>query len=382
MTDIDPNSDFNVYDDQPKNLQLLSSTPYREWKFEIGIANKPITDYLRDKLERFFGLDTLYVNDIKITRIEGSKFEPNRTEKYPLSTYAITVREKENDQSSIVTDYYPIPYVGILPENDWFYVGSITSSWLQSLIVKRQFKGRRNFIDYLNRVVLLSNYDENNYYYANEFGQIFLKTNKAGLFSGAAYTRTINFYETYIELGYEALNTEEIYIDSVANPSTVNYALFSDVMDTTPDEASGTTLTITHTFSATKKDVLRCYFTDNITNIAITATAIVKSLGGIIGENIEYLGAASLAIKKINNDILKKTIGTIAGIDLSGNNLSTGEVDKLIMMCYDNQQAFDLGSNSIDLTGQVPAAPPTRIDPGLMTLFDSLTANGIQILTY
>jgi hypothetical protein len=99
----------------------------------------------------------------------------------------------------------------------------------------------------------VSTHDENNYFYANEFGEIFLKTNDPTTHAGSAYTWQFNCYTNYVELEYEALNMETITLQITLNPTSVSYALFSDVMDSTPAEGNGTNLTITHTFTGAKK---------------------------------------------------------------------------------------------------------------------------------
>lgn len=380
LTELETNSQFNVYEDQPLNLQLLSSTPYREWKFDIGVGNKPIPDHFRDKLERFMGLDNLMVNGLYITRLEGAKFEVDRIEKHPLKTISINVREKINDQSIEVTDYFHFSF-GKVPDTEWFYVVSIQNSAPLTGNIKKQFNGLANFLDYLNKVYFVSTHDENNYFYANEFGEIFLKTNDPTAHSGSAYTWQFNCYTNYVELEYEAVNTDTITLSVTSNPTTLYYALFSDVMDATPSEGNGTNLTITHTFTGAKNDVLRCYFGDNLHNVEVTSTAKLKTLGGILGASLLQFELKANDLKKVKPTLLNKSNASYIGlIDLSGNKLSTGEVDKLIMMCYDHQDAFDLGSSAVVLDSQTPTAPPTD-ESGLQLILEACQANGVGLQT-
>jgi hypothetical protein len=105
------------------------------------------------------GLDNLMVNGLYITRLEGAKFEVDRTEKHPLKTLSINVREKINDQSIEVTDYFPFSF-GKVPDTEWFYVVSVENDAPLTSNIKKQFNGLANFLDYLNKVYFVSTHDE------------------------------------------------------------------------------------------------------------------------------------------------------------------------------------------------------------------------------
>jgi hypothetical protein len=130
-----------------------------------------------------------------------------------------------------------------------------------------------------------------------------------------------------------------------------------------------------------KNDVLRCYFTDNLNNVEVTATAKLKTLGGILGASLLQFELKANDLKKVKPTLLDKSDASIITlIDLSDNKLSTGEVDKLIMMCYDHQDAFDLGSSAVVLDSQTPTAPPTD-ESGLQLILEACQSNGVGLQT-
>lgn len=92
-----------IYEDQPLNLTMVKSVPYRIWELSIGGA-RGIPDYLADKLNRVFGCSTLKIDGKLYTKNEGAKLEPSDLENYPMRGWTIELREKLNRSSRIFVD--------------------------------------------------------------------------------------------------------------------------------------------------------------------------------------------------------------------------------------------------------------------------------------
>jgi len=384
LTDLSTGSKFEVYEDQPLNLQLLSGVPYREWTLGIGVANKPVPDYQIDKMERILLSDTLWIDSRQYTRTDGSKLEVERVEKHPLVTATIAIREKENDQTTIVNALYPISF-GTVPDSGAFYVHTLDSSAPGSTNIRRWFNSPKQFVAYLNTVFFATYYNPTNYFSVTDANEIFMTTDDSVLHAVyAALTWSFTTYPYYLEMDIEATaGVVDLIISTTSSPSSVSYAFFDTTMDDVPTLGSGTTFSLTKTYTAGTKDTARFFFTSPCTNLDISGSdALIKALGGLLSPAFESLGAGDNAIRRVKNNIFKTVTGSsILGVDLSGNNLSHGNVNSLIQWAGESLPAFDLGGNSLELNDQTPAAPPTISDPGLAAQLSAAVAAGVGIIT-
>lgn len=384
LTELNPSSKFNVYEDQPLNLQLLSGVPFREWKLAIGTESKPIPDYQMDKIERMLLSDTLELDGTLYTRTEGSKLEPGRTEKHPLSTVEITVREKDNDQDVQVDELYPINF-GPVPDTEWFYLKNIVSTFPATIPVARQFHGGKNLIAYLNTVFFATYYDRDNYFSLNERNEVILTTNDPTvhlLFSN--WTYTWNYLSAYVDFDIDTMSAAgDLVISSTGNQTAVDYAFFETELDTVPTTGSSTAISITQAYAIGKQLTARIFVGANCEVMDTSGSdPIIKVLGGIIPAACISFNAANNVINRVRNDMFAQTTGSLlTSFSLTDNKLTTGAVDRLIMWLWEHTTAFDLGSCAVDLDSQTPAAPPTTTDPGLASMLSFVNAAGMGVTT-
>ena len=94
-----PSSIDTVYDDEEQSETMLRSIPFRVWKLIIG--SKGIPPYLIDKLNRILGCDSLKIDGRFYTKAEGAKWEEVELDSYPMSGWAINLRETLNREETI-----------------------------------------------------------------------------------------------------------------------------------------------------------------------------------------------------------------------------------------------------------------------------------------
>jgi hypothetical protein len=87
-----PKSKDAIYEDQPLNQKMISSRPYRLFKFVIG-GSYGVPMWVADKLNRIFGCSTISIDGKYFTKNEGAAFEPKEEENYPLKGYTLDIRE-------------------------------------------------------------------------------------------------------------------------------------------------------------------------------------------------------------------------------------------------------------------------------------------------
>jgi hypothetical protein len=95
-----PEAQNVLYEDDDNNAELLDSVPYDIWKLYIG-GSLGIPDYLARKINRILGCSTLKIDGKYYTRLEGGKLERTSEKDYPMSGWAIELREVNNRSSAI-----------------------------------------------------------------------------------------------------------------------------------------------------------------------------------------------------------------------------------------------------------------------------------------
>jgi hypothetical protein len=89
-----------VYEDQESNLEMIKSVGYEIYQLNVGLTYG-IPPWMIKRLNRMLGCSTTKLDGRLYTKPEGAKFERNVIEDYPLSGWAIDVREKLQRNSTI-----------------------------------------------------------------------------------------------------------------------------------------------------------------------------------------------------------------------------------------------------------------------------------------
>lgn len=373
-------SKFNVYEDQPLNLTLLSGVSYREWVIQFGIGNKPFPNWVLDKLERISINDTLYIENVLYTRSEGSKLEQISIDKNPLMQATLNVRPKVNDFDLYVSQY-PQIILGSVPPNDWFYVTILSQTTpATSYAIGLAFNGGKNFVDYLNSVDPLNIVDYNNTYFAiNDNNQIVLLTNnsvKYGIYSPGL---TFTAYIGYLILDVRAVTGQTDLVVDYTGVASVNYAYVWG--DGTKDVGTANSASETKVYTAGNKYTAYLFW-DRIENLVLTSSdEVIYSIGGKLPLDCISFEVNSQPLQRITNNIFSYTNGNLSAIYLNTNKIRQNNINEIILYIYDAniQGAFD-NPCTIDLSGQTPSAPPTT-DAGLAYMGSVLVSDGIAITT-
>lgn len=95
-----PASKDTFFEDQPLNLKMLRSKPFRVYELRIGGACG-IPDYLADMINRILGCSTLLIDGRAYTKSDGAKMEESAAPNYPMRGWTVELRETENVVSKI-----------------------------------------------------------------------------------------------------------------------------------------------------------------------------------------------------------------------------------------------------------------------------------------
>ena len=165
ISELTTGSVFVVYEDQPRNLEMIGGKPYRSFKLTAGGYTNPIPEYLADKLERVLICDTLRIEGTYYTREESSKLEKQNVKNNPLSYYTIQLRERYN-YDAIEVQQVECIVMGDVPTTPYFFVKEITINGT-TYSVQKMFTGANNFLAYLNTNAFFSTIYNSGYFAIN-----------------------------------------------------------------------------------------------------------------------------------------------------------------------------------------------------------------------
>ena len=375
ITDVTNDSKFNVYEDQPMNLEMVSGIPYRTFELTLG-GSKGIPQWYADIIERALLTDTLTIDGIAYTRAEGAKLEAKKEAGKPLNMYTIKLRERYNTATLDIVQKKSY-IVGAMPQTDYFWIETMTINGL-GYTIRKMFKGKRNFLDYLNATYLLT-YG----YWAEDY-------NNKLVFVLNSVTTTISTTEltTANTLAYgvrfRCVGIGDFTIDLSAPASSNFYAVaYSDgsaSVNKTALAVYASITTINKNFASNNtKDVF--VFGSNIKTYATTSSTIrITEVDGDLAIGCTDLSMSSVASSLNLNTIgnLFKYMTSLRYVGLDDLSLSSSMIDSIIMNLYDARTRLN-SSCEIYLNGQTPSAPPSNTQG--INLFKTTIKSLITTLT-
>ncbi len=349
ITEVMPEAKFNVYEDQPLNLEMVSGIAYRSFTLNISYGSIGIPEWLVDKLNRIFLCDTLKVDGKAFTREESSKFEGKEIATFPLREYTLKLRERYN------YDTYNVPLrsmiVGDMPMTSQFWIEAITLHGVATN-VRLGFSGYKNFLDYLNSTLLLSF----GYWAMDNKNQIIFIYYEGQVSGGSVQLSAANVLPYCFKIS--VLGAGDLDVDITSGGAGKFYAIVYGTATTTVNKTSlphPTTLNVSETFAV----ATTCYiYTSDCTVLEDASTTIPFEIGGDLPINFVYMGWG------INTDILKgltnnifNFVSSLEYFDATNQNIPTKNINEIIMWLYDARLRLD-ALCEIYLNGQTPSASP------------------------
>jgi hypothetical protein len=354
------------------NVEMVSGIPYRTFELTLG-GSKGIPQWYADIIERALLTDTLMIDGIAYTRAEGAKLESKKEAGKPLNMYTIKLRERYNTATLDIVQKKSY-VVGAMPQTDYFWIETMTIN-NASVNVRRMFKGKRNFLDYLNATYLLTygywaeDYKNNLVFVLNS---IFTSINTTTLTTANTLAYGIRF---------RCVGTGDFTIDLSAPASSNFYAIaYSDgsaSVNKTALAVSTSITTITKNFAINKpKDVF--VFGSNIKTYDTTSSTIrITEVDGDLAIGCTDLSMSSMiGTNTIGN--LFKYMTSLRYLGLDDLSLSSSMIDSIIMNLYDARTRLH-ATCTIYLNGQTPSAPPSNTQG--INLFKTTIKSLITTLT-
>jgi hypothetical protein len=379
FTELTTDSKFNVYEDQPMNLELLGGVKFRQWTLEF--RNIPL--WVCDKLELLFLHDQLKIDGIFYTRIDGSKIAITKNDGNSLCSAKIEVREKINKISLEISSVYTKRFhinnnTYILSNSRAFYVESLTYG-TNTINIDKYFLGHTEFLNYLNSTIAhnaLANNTDYCFFAVNDLGELILNTNIA-FFNSLSIFKLNHLIDTFIEVDVENTAGNIFEIEIARSVANARYAVFSN---------DGTAL---------HKGVSTGFFFSFSGNILVTTTTIfvfitqmdeinldnstidIVGIGGNFHQSTYYLYVTYRYLRYFKNNFLLNT-NSFNQIYVEGNSLPTSEIIKLLSYLW---EVKSLGTGGTFATiNQTPIAPLGN-DIGVNTFINKLINLGWSITT-
>lgn len=381
FTEIQPGSKFNVYEDQPLNLTMLSGVKFRDKQLSFGVDTMPKPEFLIDRVEEILLCDTLYIDHQLHTRTEGSKIDLGRVDKNPLVTANIIMREKENNPDLIISQYEPI-VIGAASESEWFYVGVLSqASPATSYPIRKYFNGAKNFVNYLNSANILGVVDYVNTYFAlDASNRIVLITNDASVYAdyqpGLSLT---GVYEGHLVVEVDTTLGFDLVVAFTNASLTTKFAYFFGD-GSAPTLGSGLTNNTAQTYASTGKKYTAHLFWDQIENLGLDSSEqIITAISGKLPQGTKTFNCENNQLRYIRNNIFASMGGDATAIQLAGSKLGKYAQNEVIRFAYESIGQFD-ATCGIDMQVQVPVTGPS-VDAGTAFFRTKLLEAGVTVLT-
>lgn len=381
LIEFKPDSKFEVYEDDPHNLEQLGGESYREMTLAIGGNGNPIPDWLIDKLEPISIHEYLSIEGVQYTRNEGVKFDIERNKSTSLSSIKLNVRERYTQNSFSVQTFNHVDIMASVP-NDYFYVEEIefpNAGAGVTISIQNYFKNAQQFINYLNQEIEyiygLTWSTEGCYVAISAEGAITFfvdNTTDESKVEDASVNGVIdNYVSILVEL--DGAGGTDIDLDFVtAIPTSTKYAVFlNDGTAKDIDTNATGSFTYGHTFLQSCRAF---YFLEGFDGLEITGHSIVKGIRAKLPSTATDFNITSNAVKYVENNIFKAPV--LQNVGLAQNDLSTSQIDNAVIMAYEAlNEGYLTSACTIDLSGQSSLSN----NEGMRTITQTLNSNSITI---
>lgn len=369
ISEVTPDSKFNVYEDQPLNYEMVYGTTFRQ--FELTLNNIP--EWFADKLDRVFLCNQLTIDGHSYTRSEGAKLEPKKVAGMPVKEHAIKLRERYNLDTANYAMNHKV--LGTMPQTENIWVEFITIA-TTVYNIDLAFKGKRNLLDYLNSVLLDTINSAGAYdgcYFAESANNelIFIGTSSTTI-SGTWYF--INYYQ--YSFSFKIKRGSFHFELDVVSPASQAYAVsYGDgVVDDSAALTTGTT-TISHTYSGNYEKECIIFVSDCYSLVdSGNCDACIDAIGGDFPPLLETydLSFTNLGITQILNNQFKY-VNELDLYDIRNQNVGTQYINQIIMWIYDELDSFAAGAD-ISLQDQSVLAVPTS-SAGMQNFINVISLN-------
>jgi len=364
-----PNSSTTTYEDQPKNMKVVSGIAFRN--FELSLFQIP--DWMADKIERMFICDTITIDGKRWCRDSGAKLETKDSIQTPLKDYTIKLREAENQAS--ISHNLNSAIMGDMPQTKYFWIEQMSIDNVVTTI-RQGFNGKQNFLDYLN-----TNQKVGSGYWAEDAkNQLVFYANDDFVITGSWVLTSVNILKYGMKLTIDGAG--DIEWDVTASGVTCYYAAKwgNGVIDTnkTALTASPTATAIINTW--TNNGIWECYvyFSDYVSIADTASTVNVKSIDIDIAPSCTYFNIFSTAGRC--NRFESNPFNYVTALDyfnIAGMALSSYAIDDILRWAYDNLSRLATSCEFI-VSGQAVSAPPSRNFRGMSAI---IAAIGKRITT-
>lgn len=344
VSEITPKATAHTYEDQTLDYEMLSGIPFRE--YEASFIN--ITNWMADKINRATLCNTVYIDGKGLTRLGDS--EPKKSNKTPLSDFSMMFRERTN--TSTFDKSHDVYIVGSMPQTSYFWVEQMSFDGIATN-VRKMFKGKRNFLDYLNSQVLTSGgyWDESP---TNKLIYVGTPTAVPTL----ASTDVLAYCIKWVCSGSGNLAVD---FTKGAIAGATYFATYYDDLTTGQNKTVYTALTHSKTFTTETTRTAYWFFSDvkEIADYHITCT--IDSIGGDLAPSLtkfEFYNA--IGIKRIENDMFKYCTGLLI-FGVQTQQLDSYSVTDIIRWLYEHKNILS-SSTEVYLDDNTPSAPPITSD--------------------
>jgi len=332
LTELNPDSKFTTYEDEPLNLEMLSGTPFRLWTLGIGGNGNPIPQWVADKIERITLCDTFKIDGKDYTRNEGAKLEANRKQRTPLYSWKITLRERINDDSVYVDEYTTNIFLWqkVVEGEEYIYVGTLTRPNSTNIVINKFFNGYTGALQYLNSGLIGAN------------GTFGIDANNKIVFRPANSTEATDYEDATIQIlpyvlafGIEAEGSNtDLVLDIIAS-GTTTYAYQFEYGTTPTIGTTATSVALSNTYTSGEK-ALCLVAVDKAEAVqpATTSDDVIVSVSGYYSPQTLQIVYENFSVQQIGINLFKYCTSVLTDINFKDTQIGTYGIDKILKYCF------------------------------------------------
>jgi len=367
ITEYKPASRFNVYENQPLDAEIVSGIPYRIYKVVFGLTGNGLPDHEADNIERIFLCNLSKIDGKAFTRDSGAVLDPIKDGGASSGMYSLNVREKSNT-STINIQGTPYQF-GTMPQTRYFWVEQISINTTQ--VIRMMFRGKRNFLDYLNSTWLVGS----GYWSEDANGKLIFMPNDGVTLAGTNTLSSADVLSYGIRFLLSGTGDRGADINAVVgNFYAVVWGDGSANVNKTTLATSPAVTTINHTYSTTKEKECFIFFSNGYSMADNADTIACKEIGGDLPPGMNYFKPfdTNKGVLRLENNLFQYVTALVT-LNLSGQAMDTWAINELVRNILEQITHFD-ATAAITINSQTPAGPPSKSDPGIALFLHRIKA--------
>jgi hypothetical protein len=358
LSEFTPQSSFEVYENDPRDLTMLGGDAYRGWKFAVH----GICDWEKDKLERIFLHDDVSIDGRTVTRESGSKLEIQPIVAMGVSNVTLSLREKDSLANLDVIDYGNIDVIDY-PASKIFWVHNLMFQGTTPLTIQKFFTSKARFLAFLNNYWLSiythSQTQDEIYFAVDGRNKLVMRPQNSTVFGDFENTTIDRILPYWVKITTTISPANDTLITSINSTTGKYYAVAKEDNTIITNQTSLTSPTTTITRVSPTNETYYIFF-NYATLVGFGGDTILTALDGELSPECLTLECELNYLTDLGTNFFNLGNGNFNFLNFYGNRLTTHSVNIILSKLYESVKNKKIASTgTIDLSYTNNSAPST-----------------------